>query len=192
MRVSDAEAAKSQERILQGAARLFRENGFEGVGVAAIMDAAGMTHGGFYKHFKSKGDLMIKACDAALEQNLGFWANADGARPLGTPGETLRAYLSPAHRDNPGAGCVLAALAADAGRQSEPQRAAMENALRAIASALSENLPPAESLEAREDQALAKLSQMVGALMLSRAVKSEALSEQILRAAAQDILSRPE
>src|SRR3954452_12979212 len=107
MKVSREQAAENRERIVESAARLFRERGFDGIGVADLMKAAGLTHGGFYGHFASKEDLMAQACARGLDASqdaMGKAIERDGANALSV---IASAYLSPTHRDHPGEGCVL-------------------------------------------------------------------------------------
>ena len=101
------------ERILGAAAQLFRERGFDGIGVADLMKEAGLTHGGFYGHFSSKDDLIAQASARELTRSLAHWSKV-GERASGDRLSAIAAaYLTSAHRDNPGAGCVLAALGPD-------------------------------------------------------------------------------
>src|SRR5437762_11734498 len=103
MKVSREQAAQNRERIVEAAARLFRERGFEGIGVADLMKEAGLTHGGFYGHFSSKDDLIAEASERALTESLVLWSEfAD--RASGDPLPAVAgAYLTRRHRDNPGA-----------------------------------------------------------------------------------------
>src|SRR5258705_2055421 len=111
MKVTREQAAANREKIVEVASILFRKHGFEGVGVDDIMKAAGLTHGGFYGHFPSKDDLAAEACARVLGND--GWV----ARLTDTPKPSLeasvRAYLSAAHRDDPGHGCLLAAVGSD-------------------------------------------------------------------------------
>src|SRR5260221_14448270 len=98
MRVSRQKAAENRERIIDAAGALFREHGFDGIGVADIMKAAGLTHGGFYGHFESKDDLAAEACTAALSRE---WGKEAVKRSKGGGLEAIvKAYLSPQHRSN--------------------------------------------------------------------------------------------
>src|SRR5882757_5280978 len=124
MKVTREQAAENRERVVDVASRLFREKGFDGIGIADIMKSAGLTHGGFYGQFKSKDDLAAQACARAFAQ----WAEELDARVRTSGGDSLaaliRAYLSEAHRDARGTGCMTAALGAEAARQSQPLRQA--------------------------------------------------------------------
>src|SRR5271170_3319711 len=103
MRVSREKAAENRERILETASRLFREHGFDGVGVDAIMSAAGLTHGGFYGHFGSKSDLAAEAVTRALE------LSAENQSRYSTLGELVSGYLSERHCADRPDGCTIAA-----------------------------------------------------------------------------------
>src|SRR5947207_5013880 len=109
MRVTREESAENRQRVLEVAGRLFREKGFEGIGVDGIMDAAGLTHGGFYGHFGSKADLAEEACSAGLAQSKRKWETLAHDSPEAALAEIARSYLSKRHRDDPGSGCVFAA-----------------------------------------------------------------------------------
>jgi len=187
MRVTKAQAEANRERIVGEAARLLRERGPEGVGVAELMNRAGLTHGGFYGHFDSKEALVAEACERA------FAESADRvARRLGDGGaEALRAYvagyLSQRHCADRTQGCAAAALAGDVAREgAAPVRAAFTRGLTRLADALSEKLTG----RARRRRALALLATLAGTLSLARAVDDPALSEEILAAAREELLAR--
>jgi TetR/AcrR family transcriptional repressor of nem operon len=186
MRVTRVEAAASRERVLDAAARLFRERGLDGVGVADIMKSAGLTHGGFYGHFDSKEDLMAQACLRAFDSSAERWRKAaarSGARAL--PG-IVKSYLSTRHRDAPGAGCAVATLATDAVRQGPQVRRALTQGVLAQVETLA-RLVPGRTSASRRRKALAAYAAMVGAMVLARAVDDPKLSEEILAAAAASI-----
>ena len=122
MKVSREQAAQNRERIVEAAAQLFRERGFDGIGVADLMKKAGLTHGGFYGHFSSKDDLIAEASARALTRSLADWSKV-ADRASGDPLSAVAgAYLTSRHRDNPGAGCLLAALGPDVSRQGPAVR----------------------------------------------------------------------
>src|ERR1700741_3405794 len=130
MRVSRAQAAHNRERVLDTAARLFRERGFKGVGVAELMQEAGLTHGAFYGQFGSKDDLMAEAVGRAYQQLEERW-RVEAARSGDDRLEgVLGSYLSTAHRDRPADGCVMAALGAESARESAPLRHAITEGTR--------------------------------------------------------------
>src|SRR5882672_3139687 len=125
MRVSREKAAENREKIVEVAARLFREHGFDGVGVDAIMKEAGLTHGGFYGHFASKDDLAVEAVTLALKQG------AEWLGRVSDPDDFVADYLSERHRADRANGCALAALGADMVRQGEGVRRGLTAGLRA-------------------------------------------------------------
>jgi TetR/AcrR family transcriptional repressor of nem operon len=177
MRYPAAETAEKHARIVDEAARLFRERGFDGVSVGEIMKATGLTHGPFYNHFASKEALMAESLrHAATTAGEGMAAWPSDAQ--GKAGY-LAAYLSPAHRDAPGRGCPFAALAGDAGRVPAV-RSAFTAHLRGTIERLAARFPWSSRKHARRD-AIAAVSAMVGAIALARAVDDPALSDEILR-----------
>ncbi|WP_431819835.1 TetR/AcrR family transcriptional regulator [Burkholderia sp. F1] len=181
MKVSKEQMAENRERILDAAAQLFRERGFAGIGVADLMKAVGLTHGGFYGHFDSKEELMAEASARALEQSHEQWTKW-AARAPEQPLEAIASrYLSARHRDQPGEGCALAALSADAARQGSDVRDAMEHGLRALADVLARHVP-GRTAAVRRERALAVCAGMIGALTLSRVVNDREFSEEILAA----------
>lgn len=189
MKVSKEQMAENRERILDVAAQLFREKGFDGIGVADLMKSAGLTHGGFYGHFASKDELMAEASARALQRLQAAWAamareaSAQGQEPLAV---IEAAYLSPRHRDAPGQGCLLAALGSDAARQGPAVRRAVTEGVRAQVEGLA-SLVPGRTKAARRQRALADYASLVGAMVLARAVDDEDLSNEILRAAAASL-----
>src|SRR5215218_2291355 len=107
MRVSREQADKNREHVIDVASRLFRQRGFEGIGVADLMKEAGLTHGGFYGHFASKDDLIAEAAARALTRALANWSSVAERAPDDPLSAIADAYLTGPHRDNPGAGCLL-------------------------------------------------------------------------------------
>jgi TetR/AcrR family transcriptional regulator, transcriptional repressor for nem operon len=181
MRVSREKFAESRKRILEAAATLFREKGFDGVGLADIMEAAGLTHGGFYGHFGSKEDLQAQALSLALARSATGWSqlvDSAAARPLSA---LAGQYLSSYYRDNRGEGCPIAALGADTAREGERVRSAFTAGLEPFLALLS-NAIPGRSKAQRRRKAIATLAEMVGAIILARAVNDPALSDEILAA----------
>ncbi len=164
----------TRSRILHKAAKLFRKQGLAKTGVDEIMKAAGLTVGGFYNHFTSKNDLIAESLGTALEDAK--------LRLLKDPSQTTAIYLSPQHRDRPEEGCVLAALASELPSQNATVKRRIENHLESwVTDFTAQGLTRAESLEV--------VSRAVGALILSRIVESEKLSDEILRAGRDQNLS---
>ena len=181
MKVSREQAALNRERILDAAAQLFRERGFEGIGVADLMNEAGLTHGGFYGHFSSKDDLIAQASARELTRSLAHWSKV-GERASGDRLSAIaEVYLTSAHRDNPGAGCVLAALGPDVSRQGPSVRRAVTDYVRSVCDLLAK-LVPGRSKAARRRKAVSTYATLVGAMVLARAVDDRALSQEILDA----------
>lgn len=191
MRVSREQADKNREHVIAVASRLFRERGFDGIGVADLMKEAGLTHGGFYGQFKSKEDLKVQASQHALSKTKDRWAKVIGQADGQKLAALARFYLSVPHRDRPGDGCALAALGGDAPRSSTELQAAFRDGIDGYLELLDSLMPESPDKERRE-KSMAALSTMVGALVLSRAVGGDDLSKRILSAAADDIAARSE
>ncbi len=187
MRVSREKAAANRERIIDAASDLFRAKGFDGIGVADIMKAADLTHGGFYGHFASKDDLIAQASKRAMSRAAANWSKVTADAADDPYAALLKHYLSPRHRDDPGKGCAFAALSADAGRCGKPVRAAFSGGLEPLI-AVVEKAVPGRSKAARRRKAVAAVSELVGALILARAVDDPALSNEILEAARHELL----
>jgi TetR/AcrR family transcriptional repressor of nem operon len=184
VRVTREQAEANREKILEAAGTLFRERGYDGIGVAAIMKRAGLTHGGFYGHFASKDDLAAEITARVLGRE--GWLERLTGKPNPSVAEVVRNYLSPRHRDDPGRGCLFAALGADVARQPRTIRRAFTEGLRKRVDRL-RDLMPGPSAAARRQKALATMAGLVGALVLARAVEDPKLSDEILEAAAASL-----
>lgn len=176
MRVSKEQAAKNREHILKAASRLMRERGIAGVGVDALTEAAGMTHGSLYSQFGSKERLVEEAV-----------AHAIAAKGREVPEDFalngyVAEYLSAAHRDEPGSGCPLAALSCEVSRQGRGVRERFTVGVRAMIGLLSGRMGSGLRPRQREEKAVATVASLVGALVLARAVNDPRLSDEILRA----------
>lgn len=182
MKVSRAQAEENRERILDNAAQLFRERGFDGIGLNELMQAAGLTRGGFYGHFESKDDLAAQAARRALQSNREAWKQQTD-RSLAA---WVKTYLSDAHRDQAGVGCGLVALAGDAARGGPAVKEVFAEGVQSLVAALAPQMPALDDAGRRE-QALAMLSTLVGALLLSRAVGEPELSRELREAARQSL-----
>ena len=169
MKVSKEQVSENRRLVLEAAARLFRERGFDGVTVADVMRAAGLTHGAFYGHFSSKEDLIAQAFAHVL-------AGSAATSPLPRYAD---AYLSPVHRDNHGGGCLFAALGSEAARGPDNLRHELTESVRRQIEHFTATAP-GRTKDARRGAAIASWSAMVGALMLSRIVDDPALSDEIL------------
>jgi TetR/AcrR family transcriptional repressor of nem operon len=197
MKVSKAQAAENRAGIVDAAARLYREHGLAGVGVADITRDAGLTHGGLYRHFESKDALAREACLRAFDWTITPLAALDGPHGDGEADPQVRlqalvhGYLSSSHRDHPGEGCPAAALAVDAARagpeMSEVFAQGVESNIQRFARALRPTEPADEDPQrplTPEERAttITTLATMVGGLVLARATAAgnPALSEEIL------------
>jgi TetR/AcrR family transcriptional regulator, transcriptional repressor for nem operon len=186
MRVSRAQANENRERILDTATRLFRERGIDGIGVADLMQSAGLTHGGFYGHFKSKDDLVAQACGRAMARMRENWTRVIDQAP-GDPLDAMADhYLSSKHRENVGRGCLMAALGSEVARQESAVRHAVTDELRPFIDYLSK-VVRGGTPGARRKKALALYASLVGALVVARAVDDPVLSDEVLQAVAGNL-----
>jgi TetR/AcrR family transcriptional regulator, transcriptional repressor for nem operon len=175
MRYPAKETAAKHERIVKEASRLFRERGFENVTVGEVMQAAGLTHGAFYAHFGSKEELE----EAAIGYGQELTASRNRAYGVTKKGRSTYAdrYLSPRHRDNPGDGCTMAELAQEVARSTPELKAVFERGFEEILS---------ESGKDRKE-AIYQAAALLGGVVLARAVKDPALSDEILRSVRQKL-----
>jgi TetR/AcrR family transcriptional regulator, transcriptional repressor for nem operon len=181
MRISREEVARNRERIVEAAAQLFRERGFDGIGVAELMREAGFTHGGFYGHFSSKDELIAEASRRALTRSLALLTETAENASRNPLSVLASSYLSPQHRDDPGGGCLLAALGSDVSRQSRAVRRTATNHVRGAVE-LFAKLVPGKSRAARRQKAIRIYATLVGAMVIARAVDDRELSQEILAA----------
>lgn len=172
MKISKEQVAINRERILEGAARLFRERGFEGVTVAEIMQAAGLTHGAFYGHFASKQELIAEAMRHAMPHR----EREDGEAAIPA---FARGYLSPRHRDGVGEGCAFAALGGEAARASPETRQVFTAAVSRQIESFARSAAGATEKERRR-AAIATWATLLGGLVLARLVDDDNLSDEIL------------
>jgi TetR/AcrR family transcriptional repressor of nem operon len=168
-------------RIVRVAARRFRERGLAGIGVADVMKEAGLTVGGFYKHFESRDELVVEALATAFK-DLDVWEEHTEGLP-----QLLQNYLTEAHRDAPGTGCARGALLGDMIRGSKSARAVYTARVKrslAFSSALLPSSPPSD----KRGRALLILTALLGAINLSRAVSDPALSREILHEVREQLI----
>lgn len=190
MRLTKEQAAQNRREILEAAGRLFRERGFDGVGVADLMKAAGFTHGGFYNHFPSKQALAAEMCAGAFERSNSKLAGELEQAPEEALKAFLEHYLSPEHRDDPAQGCTLAALAADTGRQPREVQERFAQGLEEVFALIAAHLPQAApepraaAKSSPRERAIQLMSEAVGAVILARAVAEAhpSFSDEILEA----------
>ena len=199
-RMSRAVAEQHRRQVIDNTSRLIREKGADQVSVPQAMAAAGLTHGGFYRHFSSKDDLIAQALTAAFaERRQAMDQLADQPQSTGTHSADqsaraafLATYLSEPHRDHPAHGCAAAALVADAARAEPgtPIRTAFTAGLRDLVEGFQQLNGTPNDADTDGATALAELSTLVGAVLLARASDDAALSQDILDAAHQYLNSR--
>lgn len=183
MRVSKAQAQENRARVIAAASTLFRERGYDGVGVVELMAAAGLTHGGFYNQFKSKAALMGETAECCLSQAALRTADVDLR-------QFIEHYVSVAHRDARGEGCTMAALSGDVARQDDAIKSVFEAGLEALVKELGNKQSADGAAEARA-KTLSMMAHMVGAIMLSRACPTGApIADEILAACRADLLGQ--
>jgi TetR/AcrR family transcriptional regulator, transcriptional repressor for nem operon len=176
MRVTKAQVQINRAHMLATASTLFRERGYDGVGVADLMAAAGFTHGGFYRHFRSKAGLMVEAAASGLSQTV---ANNEGLDVA----EFFKRYVSREHRDARSVGCTMAALCGDAARQSENIRATFAAGIESMLVALDCEGTTLRDVGGHKVRAkmIDMLAHAIGAVVLSRACPDDSpLSDEIL------------
>ncbi|CAN5555136.1 TetR/AcrR family transcriptional regulator [soil metagenome] len=188
MRVSRSQAAENRQAVINVASRLFREHGFDGIGLKDLMKGAGLTQGAFYKQFASKDDLAAQASKRALESASSRWSAAAAADPEDPLGAVIAFYLSMEHRAERMDGCPVVALGSDAARQGADVKTSFEAGIREYLEMLGRWVGEADG-EEPDGKAMAILSTMVGAVLLSRAVNDKRLSKRFLQAAAESVLT---
>lgn len=181
MRITKEKKQENHERIVTIASELFREHGFDGVAVAELMERAGLTHGGFYNHFRSKEDLIAKTAENGLDKTLKHYAGRDAV-------DVMELYVSREHRDARGQGCTAAALSCDAARQPDTTRAVFATGIDNLVCALEDGIARNHAAGGgTRAQAISVLAQAVGAIILSRACPdNSSLADEILDACRAD------
>jgi TetR/AcrR family transcriptional regulator, transcriptional repressor for nem operon len=182
MRYEKGRKDASRRRIMEVAAERFRGDGIAATGLASIMSDAGLTNGAFYPHFQSKAELVRESLAAALEDQSNQFR---GLIASGGLEAAIAAYLSAAHRDNPGKGCASAALLPELARQPSDTRQLYTEHFLTLGREVSAALPP--QTKDPESMALGIFATLIGALELARAVTGTALSDRILAAGADAV-----
>jgi TetR/AcrR family transcriptional repressor of nem operon len=173
---------ETRERILEAASRVLRRRGLEGAGVATIMKEAGLTHGGFYVHFRSRRELVAEMLgDAFRASRQRFARGVPADSGLAWVRAAVARYLSPRHRDAPEAGCPIPALAGDLAREDAALRRVFDEELESMARGFGQQLR-AGGADEPDERALALVALLAGGVTLARAVSSRRLSNRILRA----------
>src|SRR6267378_136859 len=188
MRYSKEHKQETHARIVKKASVRLREKGAHGIGVADLMKEAGLTHGGFYAHFDSREALVIEAFAYAMDRSTERWRKiAEQTPPEQRLAMIVDAYLTPAHRDDPGHGCAVPALSAEIARESGK---AFAGKLEQMIDMMADQIPDLPRKAARK-QAAAALATMMGTLVLARVAGSGEFSEEILAAGREAVLGRP-
>lgn len=186
MRVSRIQAAENRETVINVASRLFRERGFDGIGLKDLMKGAGLTQGAFYKQFESKEDLAAQASRRAMESATDRWSAATAANPEHPLEAVISFYLSMGHRGERMDGCPIVALGSDAARQGHDVKASFEAGINEHLDILGGFIAEANG-EQSDSKAMAILSAMVGAVLLSRVVNDPDLAQAFLDAATDQV-----
>jgi TetR/AcrR family transcriptional regulator, transcriptional repressor for nem operon len=179
MGYSKAQKTRTHKRIVRIASKRFREKGLAGFGIAELMKEAGLTVGGFYKHFRSRDDLVAEAVNSAFG---GWQRRLDAAKSGGASvslAKLIDEYLNEMHRDNPGSGCAFSALAPEIARSDKRTRSLTSEQVRSDVQLITRLLPGRDKRAARS-RAILIFSALVGAMSLARAVSNDALSREIL------------
>lgn len=189
MRISKEKAAENRERVVAGAAKLFRERGLDGVGIDAVAAEAGLTHGAVYSHFKSKDELAAAALRAALAQSMTEWlALTKGLAGDDAFEKLMKVYVSRSHRDHPEAGCSVAAIGNDAPRAVDALRDVFHGGVAQFIDVLT-SVTAGDTSADRRRAAIARGAAMVGALVMSRAASADrSLSDEILKSVRSELL----
>ena len=184
MKITKAQSQENRGRIVETASALFRERGYDGIGVADLMSAAGFTHGGFYKHFGSKADLMAEATEQGLAAKMNDYAGLSMA-------EFIERYLSREHRDDRADGCAMAALCGDAPRQPAAVRETFAAGIAGMLAAVERGAMAAgEARDVARAKAIGMFAQLLGAVVLSRACPDDSpLADEILEVCRQQLQS---
>ena len=182
---SQANKTESHDRIVRVAATRFREAGVDAVGVDDLMKDAGLTHGGFYRHFASRDDLVAEAIERALHDGSQAVA-AIAVRKQAALAALIDAYLSVTHRDGLATSCAVTTLASDVARSSDRARSAYSRQV-SIYLELLARLIARTTPKSRRAKAIAALSTLVGAVSIARAVNNDKLSREILKSAAHEL-----
>jgi TetR/AcrR family transcriptional repressor of nem operon len=179
---SQADKIATHQRIVDAAAKRFREQGLDGISIADLMKDAGLTVGGFYRHFASRDELIAEAFEHAL-RDVEPWE----AAMVTSPRQAMRMYLSDSHRDEVSNSCPVSTLVNDMSRSTDDARAAYTARVKRMAELIAKAIPTEDSADKRAEAHLI-MSACVGAVALSRAVTDPKLSKQILDGALSQIL----
>ena len=191
MRYSETHKEETHAKLVKLAGRALREKGPEKLAVADLMRAAGLTHGGFYAHFKSKDVLLAQALEGVFEESKKKFQRAtQGLPPRQALASYIDFYVSPLHRDDASRGCPIVALNSDLPRQSRKFRMTFDRGMKLLLASLASWISAAGVSGDAEALAASVLSAMAGAVAVSRAVSDKRLSDEMLEAARESIKAR--
>lgn len=185
MKVTKKQAQANRAHIVETASALFRERGYDGVGISDLMATAGFTQGGFYKHFRSKADLMAESAACGIAQSAALTMGASAA-------DFVKLYLAREHRDNRASGCTMAALCGDAARKEEEVRATFAAGIETQLAVLLGEGGASDSADSAQARAkyLGIMAHALGAIVMSRACPEDSpLADEILAACRDAILA---
>ncbi len=191
MRYAKGHSEETRRQILTAASEEFRQKGLEGIGISELMSKLGLTHGGFYAHFKNKEALIVEMMKLAStsESAARLSRSAEAARSGDAVAEVIRSYVSKEHRDHPEVGCLMPPLAGDVARQGRSVRVAFERALTGMLTWLS-GVRKRREVETFDDDLIPIIAAMVGAVSLARAVEDPELSDRILEVCRESLLNQ--
>ncbi len=184
MKITKAQAQANRVHVVETASSLFRERGYDGVGVADLMASAGFTHGGFYKQFSSKSDLMAESAASGMMKTAALTVDMDAT-------QFVELYLSREHRDVRATGCTMAALGGDAARQSDEIRNKFAEGIENLVTILSRKVSVDETVDLDQSRvkAIDAFAHALGAIVLSRACPDDSpLADEILTVCRNEIL----
>src|SRR5580698_573753 len=180
MRVSKELTAEHREQIIAAAAKRFRERGFDGISVADLMKEVGLTHGGFYRHFSSKDELIAIAALRAMNETIGRWRKIAEDATGDRLDAIVKSYLSLRHHDHPGTACLMATLGGEVSRQAPSVKDAVTGGEHQMIDFLS-GVAPGKTKALRRRQAIVAFASMVGGLTLARMTSDGELCREILK-----------
>lgn len=181
MRRSKEDKAETHRVIVEQAARLFRERGIEQTSVADVMQAAKLTHGGFYRHFQSKDDLVAVAIETAMAEVLEELRQAPpNDAPRAVVDRYTSKYLSEGHVNNPQIGCPIAALAVEAGRMGGRVAVATAENIKRVIGSIAAHVPG--SKQAARERSAVMFATLVGAVVIARAAENSEIGKEVLSA----------
>jgi TetR/AcrR family transcriptional regulator, transcriptional repressor for nem operon len=190
MRYSKEHKFETHARIVKKASVKLREKGAHGIGVADLMKDAGLTHGGFYAHFDSRDALVIEAFTHAMDRSTAHWRKLSEEAPLEKRlSKIVNTYLAPVHRDDPGHGCAVPALAAEIARESARTRRVFAGRMEQMIDMLADQFHGVPRKAARK-QAMAALATMMGSLVMARVAGNGEFSDEILKSGRDAVLGR--